>query len=199
MANQYTLTKIDEGLRNAIVSDYKTGIGVDSLIKSYPYGRDIIRRILREAKVPRMSAGSQIKFKAEQGYKTCCHCGKEKPFSEFSIQRKRTKDGYRSQCRECRSKLERKNSIKRQYGISLAEYDKMYQAQHGLCACCGQPELSRRRNNLRSLSVDHDHVTGQVRQLLCHRCNLVVGLVNENPDMCELLRAYILKHKERKG
>jgi len=49
--------------------------------------------------------------------------------------------------------------------VSEVEYQSMLDDQGGVCAICGHPPKTRR------LSVDHDHKTGLVRGLLCHRCN----------------------------
>jgi hypothetical protein len=43
--------------------------------------------------------------------------------------------------------------------------------------------------------IDHDHKTSKVRHLLCHRCNLALGSLQENPDLCELLKQYALRIK----
>ena len=56
-------------------------------------------------------------------------------------------------------------AYKSRTGIPLAEYDALLAAQGGGCAICGNPPKTRR------LHVDHDHKTGKVRGLLCHRCN----------------------------
>ena len=52
-----------------------------------------------------------------------------------------------------------------QLGVSIADYERMLAAQNGGCAICGNAPKTRR------LDVDHDHKTGRVRGLLCHRCN----------------------------
>src|SRR5437667_108661 len=52
-----------------------------------------------------------------------------------------------------------------QLGVTDAEYDRLLAAQGGGCAICGNPPKTRR------LHADHDHKTGHVRGLLCHRCN----------------------------
>jgi Recombination endonuclease VII len=52
-----------------------------------------------------------------------------------------------------------------QLGITDADYEALLAAQGGGCAICGNPPKTRR------LHVDHDHKTGKVRGLLCHRCN----------------------------
>lgn len=60
---------------------------------------------------------------------------------------------------------ERARRYKRLYGITVDEYDKMFEFQDGSCAICGRPPKNKR------LAVDHDHKTGAVRGLLCHICN----------------------------
>ncbi len=55
-----------------------------------------------------------------------------------------------------------------QLGVTDAEYDRLLAAQGGGCAICGNPPKTRR------LHVDHDHKTGRVRGLLCHRDNRIL-------------------------
>src|SRR3989442_9160388 len=55
------------------------------------------------------------------------------------------------------------------YGVTDAEYQAMLQRQNGLCAICGKTQT-------RQLCLDHDHETGQVRGLLCDRCNRALGV-----------------------
>lgn len=62
-------------------------------------------------------------------------------------------------------------------GITVDDYERMFADQHGVCAICEQPELTRR------LSVDHNHESGAVRGLLCHRCNVAIGLFKENVEV----------------
>jgi Recombination endonuclease VII len=52
-----------------------------------------------------------------------------------------------------------------QLGITDADYQALLASQGGGCAICDHPPRTRR------LHVDHDHKTGKVRGLLCHRCN----------------------------
>lgn len=58
------------------------------------------------------------------------------------------------------------------YGLSREQYDQMLISQDNKCAICG--------NLLKTPYVDHNHITNKVRNLLCNKCNLVLGLVNEN-------------------
>lgn len=80
--------------------------------------------------------------------------------------------------------------LMRAYGISLETYRLMVAAQGGCCACCGEPPAGKRR-----LFVDHDHVTGRVRALLCHHCNAGIGCFREDPARLKLAIEYILKHR----
>ena len=66
----------------------------------------------------------------------------------------------------------------RNYGISLAEYRAVHKHQRGKCAICGQDE-SRFKN---SFAVDHCHLTGLVRGLLCWRCNRALGKFEDSVE-----------------
>lgn len=62
-----------------------------------------------------------------------------------------------------------------QFGMTIEDYDAMHKAQGGVCAICNQPETSSRGGKVYRLAVDHDHNTGQVRGLLCFKCNSAMG------------------------
>ena len=65
---------------------------------------------------------------------------------------------------------QRNRKLIQRFGITLDEYNKMHDAQAGLCKICGNPEELDRR-----LAVDHNHETGKVRGLLCFKCNVILG------------------------
>jgi hypothetical protein len=81
----------------------------------------------------------------------------------------------------------------RSYGISLDQFREMELAQDGRCAICREPETHRHRTSgeVLRLSVDHCHVTGKVRGLLCRKCNHTLGLWNDDPDRFESAAAYL--------
>lgn len=87
----------------------------------------------------------------------------------------------------------RARNRKLKYGMTDEEFYKLLALQNGVCACCGRPEIARHNDKLRSLSVDHDHLTGQIRGLLCTKCNTALGLLDENIDKCYMLINYIRK------
>lgn len=135
--------------------------------------------------------------------KTCSRCKEEKPKSEFHKQTA-SSDGLRLMCKVCRCRSQHKyceqNSreihdrhLHRKYGISIDDYDKMSTMQGHKCAICGSQNPGRDNSRF---SVDHDHVTGQVRALLCHKCNQVLGLMQDDPDLLEKAATYIRTFQE---
>jgi phage-related minor tail protein len=78
------------------------------------------------------------------------------------------------------------------YGISLEEYDAMLDRQGGVCAIC-----KRKPDEGKALFVDHCHVTGRVRGLLCGKCNSVLAFGNDDPDILRAAIAYLQAARER--
>lgn len=78
------------------------------------------------------------------------------------------------------------------YGITHEDYDRMWVAQGGVCAACGCLEtgIDPRTQRPRYLVVDHDHLTGRVRALLCGGCNVALGHLREDPTRIRALLAY---------
>lgn len=114
--------------------------------------------------------------------KTCSGCGGMKPLTSYNRDA-RAAGGISSRCRECKNAEQarwrernpdrlRAFALKR-YGITQDDYDRMFHDQGGVCAICQRPEkrIDPRWNVNRRLAVDHDHVTGAVRGLLCGNCN----------------------------
>jgi hypothetical protein len=75
--------------------------------------------------------------------------------------------------------LSRRKSLKKNYNLTLEEYQAMFDAQNGVCKICGNPES---RPKL-SLSVDHCHAKGHVRGLLCKGCNTALGLFQDSEEL----------------
>lgn len=146
----------------------------------------------------------------------CCNCKLDKHTSEFE---KYTDENGKIKswktCNECyqnetapawkrnsykRGELEkdvnssRKSFNYKQYGITVEQYNELYQKQKGCCAICGihQSELKK------SLCIDHDHSTGKIRGLLCSNHNTGIGLLNDNYEMILKAAIYLHKHKESK-
>lgn len=90
-------------------------------------------------------------------------------------------------CLDCRRAVK----YEREYGISFEQYNKMLEAQNGVCAICKQPETKTNRGTVKSLAVDHCHNTGRVRGLLCMECNMLVGRLEERLKTAKMAIDYI--------
>jgi len=157
--------------------------------------------------------------------KKCSKCGEIKPKTEFSKSSYIRKDGIQSLRRWCKKctyeqiqewnhknygyvktrkkkyfrnhKEQHKGSmLKNRYGISLEVYNELLEKQGGLCAICGQPETAKHQTGVtRSLGVDHNHITEEIRGLLCQKCNKLLG---DAGDSCNILhKAYLYLSKIR--
>lgn len=96
---------------------------------------------------------------------------------------------YNAIYHEANKRVARDRFLQRTYGISLAEYEAMLLAQDGRCASCGGPPCGPGRAG-KVLHVDHHHVEGHVRGLLCSKCNTALGLLNDSPSKIAALLAY---------
>jgi hypothetical protein len=73
----------------------------------------------------------------------------------------------------------------RKYKITIAEYERIGEAQGWRCGICGEGFGGKR------LCVDHDHSTGTVRGLLCNHCNLSLGHLRDSPERCRAAAEYL--------
>lgn len=65
----------------------------------------------------------------------------------------------------------------------------------GVCAICGKPEThGNGKSSIKLLAVDHCHTTGKIRGLLCHKCNLGIGHLDDSIDRLEAAINYLEKH-----
>jgi len=84
--------------------------------------------------------------------------------------------------------------LKRNFGLSNNQYIDMLNSQGGKCAICDKPEIAKDRGGtLRRLAVDHCHDTGKVRGLLCTKCNMILGGVNDSPAILKEAIRYLDK------
>lgn len=119
--------------------------------------------------------------------KTCSKCKIEKPISEFW--RRSTKadpEKRRSWCISCCQKrrpyqdsydpeYRRAWHLAQKYGITQEDYVALLSSQGGTCAICLDPPSQVH------FHIDHDHDTGEVRGILCSRCNAMIGYGRDNP------------------
>ena len=153
--------------------------------------------------------------------KTCSSCYLELPVAEFNKQSKRP-DGLNITCKSCMKERHAKRyqdpsvrerilessarwrernpdadankTLKRKYGITLEQYDKLFAAQGGVCALCKRAETTKRRKKgegRERLAVDHCHDTGRVRGLLCFKCNTAIGSLGDTEEDAKRVVEYL--------
>ncbi|EAB7165606.1 hypothetical protein DU811_16680 [Salmonella enterica subsp. enterica] len=75
--------------------------------------------------------------------------------------------------------------LRRNYGITLAEYKELSAKQNHVCAICHCAETRIIKGSITSLCVDHCHQSGKVRGLLCANCNRAIGLIKDNTSLLQ--------------
>lgn len=136
-------------------------------------------------------------------FKVCNKCDLNKSIENFyPVLGKKGKTYYSGRCKKCHRAInhkrekenpevtrlwQRKSRLKKKYGISLEDYNKLLKDQNEKCAICyGKPEYK--------LYVDHDHKTGLVRGLLCHWCNFAIGLARDSSSILKNAIKYLDKY-----
>jgi hypothetical protein len=155
---------------------------------------------------PRPSDAS-LRLTAEEdgtGLRTCKACGETKQLTDFPFREKAR--NYRDpNCQLCRNTRQaaaserrkalnpekvrreaRATHLRNKYGLTLEAYDARVEAQGRRCAACGTPT--------EQLLVDHNHVTGVVRELLCNGCNCSLGHAGDSIERLRQLVAYLERH-----
>ena len=155
--------------------------------------------------------------------KYCRKCGEYKFLDDFHISRK-LKDGHVSICKECSKNIRnsrtpeqiektrqyhrlysrivkdkkkynassRDRRLRRLYRLCKDDYDSMLKAQNGRCAICYRAPTESKK-----LSVDHCHLTGDPRGLLCRKCNSAIGMLGDDAARVANASYYLLNNIKR--
>lgn len=145
-------------------------------------------------------------------FKKCSCCQELKSIEEFykrgSCKRERSQK-YRSHCKECLSikaavrwetdenfKQRGKDqayryNLKKNYGITEADYLKILAKQNGVCKICKQ------NSHLKSgrLALDHCHKTNKIRGLLCTKCNAAIGMLQDDINLLKAAIEYLEEYQ----
>lgn len=140
--------------------------------------------------------------------KVCSLCGEVKA-SLFFHKDKNSKDGLTARCGLCRSKKQvelqnrqkaedldlyrrrrKSNNYKSKYKVSLQEVEEKLNSQNHKCPIC-EIDLTKA-----SYVVDHNHTTGQVRDILCESCNKGLGFFYESPKTLQKAIDYLKVHND---
>ena len=145
-----------------------------------------------------MASGNvaQIRLGFEGETKICTACKRDLPLERFQLRSEKGRLGedlYRSHCTTCRRLTEH-------YKINYLDYQAMLESQGNACAICktdaedakaGYSASTFNGSSERTLYVDHDHETGEVRGLLCMPCNSALGFLKESPDVVRAALSYL--------
>lgn len=147
-----------------------------------------------------LSVSTESEIFLREGFRLCLRCGEELAEDQFGISRWGTP--FRV-CRGCtkikmgdpgdQRRLDSRKSVARRHGITVEQYDWLYERQEGLCLVCFvEPD-----NQL--LYVDHDHACcpdigscgNCIRGLLCSHCNGLLGYARDRIDVLESAVEYL--------
>lgn len=137
--------------------------------------------------------------------KKCIRCCEIKPLDLFQKDKQRP-DGLCAYCKQCRAelRLERfaKNPnlrvnkqnyyYKKKFGMSKEEILALLNSQDNKCKLCGK-ELTL---DTKETHVDHNHTTGNVRGVLCYRCNLMTGFIENKRYLLIKITEYLTQHTD---
>ena len=84
----------------------------------------------------------------------------------------------------------RDGHLRRKYGITQADYDRMLAEQGGGCRICGRTAEQQTRYSA-WLHIDHCHETGRIRGLLCDQHNLLLGRFDHDPALLRRAADYL--------
>ena len=114
---------------------------------------------------------------------------------QYRIDHKEKLNTYKKQYgidnKEKLAKQSRKLLLLKCYNITPEEYDKIYKQQEGKCDICGTHQSKFKTR----LHVDHNHETGEVRGLLCYKCNMILGYSNDDIKILEYAIKYLIKYR----
>lgn len=91
------------------------------------------------------------------------------------------------------SKLRRESHLRRMYGITVAEYERLFQAQGNCCACCKSIDPKSEQG----WCIDHEHETKVVRGILCAQCNRGIGFLGDTLEGVQKAVDYLAAHNAR--
>lgn len=138
----------------------------------------------------------------------CTRCGENKPEYKFHRATHKYRGGRQYWCKECTnenrrnwrarnpgkdSEAAKRYHFKRAYGMTLDDYYDMLEDQLYKCAICN---LDIDKHDREVFDVDHDHKTGKVRALLCHRCNKGLGCFDDDIQRLKWAVDYLERHKD---
>lgn len=145
--------------------------------------------------------------------KACTVCNVVKTLDQFyNSQKYRGGKSYR--CKDCdkaagkiyvekhkerKRKQQQESNWKAKYGLDREGYNELWESQGGVCSVCKTPLIHPEtyvgnKHKKNTSCVDHDHVSGRVRAILCTMCNKGLGIFNDDPDLLNAAYLYLKHH-----
>lgn len=129
--------------------------------------------------------------------KICNGCKRVKALEEFHFHPLGIK-GRATRCKLCNADAQREHrrlkgygaQIKYKYGITLENLELLKQRQNNKCATCGN-EFDSLPRRLSKPVIDHCHTSGKIRGILCHPCNVALGMVKDNKTTLHKMLDYL--------
>jgi len=110
--------------------------------------------------------------------------GKGKKYDGISYTKEYKNKWAQKPCSKLKAKEYR---LKKDYGITMEQYNQMLINQKECCAIC-----NKHQNQLKKkLDIDHNHETGKIRGLLCNPCNQAIGLLKDNSELLQSAINYL--------
>jgi hypothetical protein len=129
--------------------------------------------------------------------KTCSKCRQNKQIEEFH-KNKSMSDGLHHYCKSCNSNLKKasydyaksKNRLLiNKYNISIDQVQELFAIQKNKCKICNIEHSSVTK--FKGLYIDHCHINGNVRGLLCVKCNILLGACRDNISILKSAIKYL--------
>jgi hypothetical protein len=109
--------------------------------------------------------------------------------AQYRLKNKEKLSKYEKARNKKRKSYKRNQQYKKNFGITLADYNQLFLNQNGNCAICGKNQSTFNQ----ALAVDHCHKTDKVRGLLCTNCNIAIGLLYEDISSIQSALVYLKK------
>jgi hypothetical protein len=147
---------------------------------------------------PKLNRGPKAHEDESSDTKRCTKCEKLLHLFQFTKET-RGRKGVRTVCKQCgneyrqtpKHKIAKRNtSLKSLYGITAIEYTQLLESQNRCCAICG----TKQPVGFKYFVVDHCHGSGNIRGLLCNRCNVMIGMAKDRPEVLQAGAKYLNKH-----
>jgi hypothetical protein len=139
----------------------------------------------------RQSLGKEVRDLSwvPDGFRWCPTCQQAVAHEDY-IRNSALPSGFGTRCKACHNRLSKEAYWVRRYGLTREAVDRLRAAQDDLCAICRDPEPQH---------LDHDHATGEIRRLLCQRCNHGLGPFRDDPGLLHRAAFYLEHHNQQQA